>query len=358
MMLYAFSITFCISLIAVMILHRLAKPLGLLDVPCTRKAHEGHVPLVGGMAVFIAASIGLLFYFGPSKLLNLYIISCSLMVFIGVLDDKYDLSVRSRLIGQFLVSSILIFGLDTYIFSLGNVFYFLNFELGTFGIILTYLAVIGAINAFNMVDGIDGLLGSLSIVSFSGVAILAYNSTSNIMLIYSTILIVSILPYLMANLSIPPFKNRKVFMGDAGSMFIGLAVVWLVVFGTQHTFVGSPSFRPVTALYLIALPLMDMVAIMFRRIKKKQSPFKPDRNHMHHICMRAGFSGKQSLCLLSVLAAAIMGLGVFLELMLVPEWMSLFIFIILFAFYNYFISHVWRIVKYIRKYSQGEIKVG
>ena len=90
MMLYAFSITFCISLVAVMILHRLAKPLGLLDVPCTRKAHEGHVPLVGGMAVFIAASIGLLFYFGPSKLLNLYIISCSLMVFIGVLDVKVN----------------------------------------------------------------------------------------------------------------------------------------------------------------------------------------------------------------------------------------------------------------------------
>lgn len=357
-MLHAYLITFCVSLIAVLILHRLAKPLGLLDRPCLRKAHEGHVPLVGGMAVFIAASLGMFIFFGPSKLLNLFIISCSLMVFIGVLDDKYDLSVRSRLIGQFLVSSILIFGLDTYIFSLGNVFYFMNFELGVFGVIFTYLAVIGAINAFNMVDGIDGLLGGLSIVSFTGIAILSYNSSSDVLLMFSTILIISILPYLMANLSIAPFKNKKVFMGDAGSMFIGLAVVWLVVFGTQQTFVDGPSFRPVTALYLIALPLMDMVAIMFRRIKKKQSPFKPDRNHMHHICMRAGFSGKQSLCILCLVATFIMAIGVFLELMHVPEWMSLLIFIILFALYNYCMSHVWRIVKYIRKHSQGEIKVG
>jgi len=357
-MLYAYLITFVISLISVFILHRLADPLGLLDRPCTRKAHQGHVPLVGGMAVFFASALGLLFFFGPSKFLNLFIVSCSLMVFIGVLDDKYDLSVRSRLIGQFLVSSILIAGLNTYIYSLGNVFYFVSFELGLFGIVFTYLAVIGAINAFNMVDGIDGLLGGLSIVSFSWIAILAYNSHSNMLFVFSTILIVSILPYLMANLSVFPFKNRKVFMGDAGSMFIGLAIVWLVVFGTQNTFIGEATFRPVTALYLIALPLMDMVAIMFRRLKKKQSPFKPDRNHMHHICMRAGFSGKQSLFLLCLVAMLIMGIGVLLELMQVPEWLSLLIFMILFGLYNYFISHVWRVVKYIRKYSQGESENG
>ncbi|KZW98859.1 hypothetical protein JL49_20930 [Pseudoalteromonas luteoviolacea] len=347
---------FLISMLAVSFLSAASNYLGLIDTPCSRKAHKGKIPLVGGIAVFTGSSVGIMLTFEYSLFSSLFIIASSLMVFIGVLDDKYNLSVRSRLIGQFLVSSILVFGLNTYLSSLGNIIFGIDVELAQFGIIFTYLAIIGAINAFNMVDGIDGLLGGVGCNALLGVAVLCYLAGNEYLFKYALIIIVAMLPYLLANLRIWPFSQKKIFMGDAGSMFIGLVVVWLIVFGTQDTFLGEKSFNPVTALYLVALPLMDMVAIMFRRIKKKQSPFKPDRNHIHHIFMRAGLSDRQALVILCLLSLTIMLVGITIELIGFSEWLSLLIFLGIFMIFNLMINHAWVVVKFIRKFSsKGEI---
>src|SRR5690606_13720847 len=104
-------------------------------------------------------------------------------------------------------------------------------------------------------------------------------------------LVVCLLPYRAGNLTIRPFE-RRILMGDAGGRLLGFSILWLLVQGTQSS---DPAFRPVAALWFIAIPLMDMAAIMVRRIKRGQSAFQADRDHLHHKFLAAGYTDRQAL---------------------------------------------------------------
>lgn len=108
-------------------------------------------------------------------------------------------------------------------------------------------------------------------------------------------LMVVCLPYILLNLGFPWGRKFKVFMGDAGSMLLAFTVIWLLIIASQGE---DAVMRPVTALWIIALPLMDMLRVMICRIRSGCSPFRPHRKHLHHILMRAGFSGRSTLVLM------------------------------------------------------------
>ncbi|SDK08187.1 UDP-GlcNAc:undecaprenyl-phosphate GlcNAc-1-phosphate transferase [Ferrimonas sediminum] len=334
---------------------RLAKPLayrvGLVDKPNERKHHDGAIPLIGGIAIFIGVMSAIMIFLPHNQILNLYLLSAAIILLLGVLDDRHDLKVSYRMAVQALSACIMIFGAGLYLESLGNIFGLFELHLSHIGILITIVAVIGAINAFNMVDGIDGLAGMLSIVTFSGLAIL-FAQAGNVAWILPVLFIAAICAYLTFNLGWPNRRAKKIFMGDAGSMLIGLTVVWLLVYGSQG---DSVAFRPVTALWVIALPLMDMAAIMFRRVRKGQSPFKPDRNHLHHICMRAGLTQRQSLVLITIFASVIVCAGIVAESMAIPEWVMFISFILLYLVYSYSIQNIWKIVKRIRMLADRDI---
>ncbi|MGF2733412.1 hypothetical protein [Marinobacter sp. DUT-1] len=124
------------------------------------------------------------------------------------------------------------------------------------------------------------------------------------------------------------------------------AVVWLLVNGTQP---GEMAFRPVTALWIIALSLMDMVAIMMRRARKGQSVMNPDWGHLHHICMRAGFSGREALIMITGIGLLLAGVGLGGEYFLVREWLMFTGFIGVFALYDWGRSHAWRLMVVFRR---------
>ncbi|GIU36874.1 UDP-N-acetylglucosamine--undecaprenyl-phosphate N-acetylglucosaminephosphotransferase [Shewanella schlegeliana] len=336
---------FFLSFFAIKFAAPYAAKVGLVDLPNARKLHDGAVPLIGGVGIFFSVMMASTLFIEYSRILNLYIISSALILFIGVLDDRYDLSVRLRIIAQVIIASILIFGAESYLTSLGNIFYFVEIKLGYLGVLVTVLAVIGSINAFNMVDGIDGLAGMLSIVTFTSLAFLFYQ-VGNPWFILPILFIAAIMAYLCFNLRWPFASVQKVFMGDAGSMLIGLTVVWLLVTGTESI---NKAFSPVIALYLIAIPLMDMTAIMYRRLKKGHSPFKPDRDHLHHIFERAGYSRKQTLARITLLSAILAMIGILGELLAVPEAIMFVGFLVIFAAYNWALAHVWQILTWIRR---------
>jgi UDP-GlcNAc:undecaprenyl-phosphate GlcNAc-1-phosphate transferase len=196
-----------------------------------------------------------------------------------------------------------------------------------------------------MVDGIDGLIGSLSLNTFTAIAVLFLMSGNSVYLSYPLILATATLPYLIFNLGYFNKYSKKIFMGDAGSMFIGLSVIWLLTIGTQGE---GASFRPVTALWIIAVPLMDMFAIMIRRIKKGVSPFQADNGHLHHICMRLGLSSRKSLWAISALAVLFAVIGIIGEKMNIPEWTMLLLFLIAFSGYSYALQHAWKFIKAIK----------
>lgn len=331
---------------------RFGKPvaikLGLVDTPTARKAHTGSIPLVGGIAIFIGVLLASMVFLPKSQILNIYLIAAALIVFTGVLDDYYELPVKPRIVAQILVASMMIFGANLYLDNLGNLFGFGDINLGVLGTVFTIIAVVGAINAFNMVDGIDGLAGMLSMITFSALAFLL-NQNQNELFLLPVLFIAATLAYLMFNLEWPNGKFKKIFMGDAGSMLIGLTVVWLLVVGTQSELAA---FKPVTALWLIAVPLMDMAAIMVRRVRKGQSPFKPDRDHLHHIFLRAGFSSGQTLALISFISFALTCVGILLEFVNTPQWLILISFVMVFTIYIYALNHIWRFLTFFRQLSK------
>lgn len=159
-------------------------------------------------------------------------------------------------------------------------------------------------------------------------------------------MIAATLPYILLNLGV--FGPRyKVFMGDAGSTLIGFTAIWILLQSTQG--VAAP-MTPVTALWLIAIPLMDMIAIMYRRLRKGMSPFSPDRQHIHHLIMRAGFSPRQAFVLITLAAALLAAIGVIGEnLGFVPEWLMLILFLLAFLFYGYCIKRAWRVARLLKR---------
>ncbi|EWH08491.1 undecaprenyl-phosphate alpha-N-acetylglucosaminyl 1-phosphatetransferase [Catenovulum agarivorans DS-2] len=347
-----------ISFASVFILKPFAEKVGLVDKPNARKVHKGSIPLVGGIAFYIATMFACMLAFPSEKLITLFLISSAFVVFLGVLDDYHNLSVRSRIVSQILIASIMVFGADIYIHDLGNLVGLGSIDISVFGALLTFVAVIGAINAFNMTDGIDGLAGSLALNTFASVGILFYLANQQDFIALPIILVCAIVPYLAFNLSLVPGPVKKIFMGDAGSMFIGLSVIWLLTLGTQGdaSKTGEAAFRTVTALWIIGIPLMDMAAIIYRRVRKGQSAFLPDRDHLHHIFLRAGFSSRQSLLIIFSLSCVYSGFGIAGEIYQIPEWIMFVSFLAVFSVYCYALIRVWKLVRWVRRSTVKRIR--
>ena len=327
--------TFFFAFLAIKFFKPVALEMGLVDKPTDRKQHSGHIPLIGGISIFIAVLAASLLWLPDSFELRMYLIASAMMVFIGALDDKFDLRVRVRIVGQIIVASLMIYGVGGYVSNLGNIFNTGDITLGPLGILFTYISIIVVINAYNMMDGIDGLIGSLSINTFTAIAVLFIMSGQKEYLSYPLIIATAIMPYLMFNLGVfdklLAEETKKIFMGDAGSMFVGLSVIWFLTMGTQGE---QASFRPVTALWICAIPLMDMLAVVVRRHKRGKSPFKPDRDHLHHILQRCGFSSQQTLVIISTIAVVFSVVGLIGEYFIISESVMLIVFLTLFILYN------------------------
>lgn len=329
---------FFFSLTTIFVLRKTARTVGLVDKPNERKLHTGAVPLVGGISICISL---LYFLFNNPNIIPhapLYGACIIVLVTVGALDDKFDISFKVRFAVQALLSVAMMVLGDIELATIGDMVGTGEIiTLGWFGYIVTILAVIGAINAFNMVDGIDGLLGGLSIVTFGGLGImLAYDGQSNIAYL-CLVMIVIMLPYIMLNLGLFG-RRRKVFMGDAGSMLIGFTVIWFLLLSSQNG--TNPPLRPVTALWLIAIPLMDMAAIMIRRVRRGDSPFKPDREHLHHIFQRIGFSSTNTLLAICGLASTFAAIGILSEIYAVSEYIMFYLFLGCFAIYSYLLANL------------------
>lgn len=332
-----FFFVFFSSFAALFLLRKVAKRIGLVDKPNARKLHQGAIPLVGGLAICI--TLAQFLYYSPTILddAGLYVFCISILTIIGALDDKFDVSFKLRLAIQALLSVCMMYFAGLELHTLGNMIGFGTIDLGMFGYLVTVLAVIGAINAFNMVDGIDGLLGGLSMVTFGGLGIMLFHDGQQSLAYLCGIIIVAMVPYILLNLGAFG-RQRKVFMGDAGSMLIGFTVIWFLLLASQN---GSrPPLRPVTALWLIAVPLMDMTAIMIRRIKRGDSPFKPDREHLHHIFQRLGLNSLQTLIAICSIATFMGAVGIYGEIANVPEYVMFWFFILCFLLYFFTLSKV------------------
>lgn len=323
----------------------LSSQIGLTDKPTQRKQHEGDIPLIGGLAMFASCSIAALFFVPPSSEMAFLLTACALLVMTGSFDDRFDIHYYIRLAIQFIVAIMLIWGANTQLTNLGNLFAYGDIKLYSLSIPITIIAIIGMINAFNMIDGIDGLSGGLALISCIGIYILIGNQISdgaeNILLL----MIGALSAYLILNLHIFPKWTTKIFMGDAGSMVIGFTITAFLIRYSQES---KQLIYPSTCLWLVAIPLMDLVSTFIRRIRHKKNPLRPDRTHVHHIFIRAGFTKTAAMMLIVLTQAIFVSIGILLD-KFSSQTISFVLFILSFLLYLLMLSRAFKLAKFLGK---------
>jgi UDP-GlcNAc:undecaprenyl-phosphate/decaprenyl-phosphate GlcNAc-1-phosphate transferase len=331
--------------LAIKALRPISARFNLVDQPNQRKQHIGSIPLIGGISVFFGLFVSSVLTL-PQEPLVWTVLLCAIgIVILGAIDDAQDISPWLRLGVQALLILFMSKATGVSLHHLGNIAGFGDISVRWFDLAITVIAICGAINAYNMMDGIDGLAGSMGVISLMGLAFLFHDSIP-LLADFCQVFILALIPYLCVNLSLFS-SHRKIFLGDAGSMLLGFIIGFMVIYGSQQTHAVN-AFRPVTALWIIGLPLMDMVGIMFRRMRKGQSPLRPDRNHLHHILLHAGFTPRESLLIMAMFGAVIMGIGVLGEFFAINESMMMVLFLGMFALYSISLQHAWRLGRWLK----------
>ena len=267
------TITFLLSFLFIKLIIKYAQKLGLTDIPNERSSHTKITPRgagIGfGMAFFVSV---LIFDFSLFIENSLVFLAIFLIFLIGILDDHKDASPKAKFYVIF-ISSILLFISDVYIENLGSYFGY-TLPLGYIALPFTMFAIAGFTNALNLIDGLDGLSSSISILILTTFLYIGYINQNDLMVTISLFTIVSLLAFLLFN-----WNPASIFMGDSGSLFLGFIISTVAVMSLEY-------IHPIAILYITAIPILDTIVVMLRRIRKGKSPFSPDKTHIHHILLK------------------------------------------------------------------------
>lgn len=325
------ALAFFGSISLIVLLRNTARRMGLVDHPYGRKQHEGAVPIVGGVAIFGAFAFSALLLTSTEPLYPFRSLlgGMALLVFAGVLDDMHDLSALAKLALQCAAALLMAAWGGIYALQLGDLFGLGgSLVLGNFAIPFTLVCALGLINALNMTDGIDGLAGGLTFISLTAIAALCYAVKLSSHLLMISILIGAVVGFLCFNFRHPLRPRADVFLGDAGSMALGFALCW---FAVSLTRAADSAVPPISMVWLVAVPLLDMAVVILRRASTGRSPLLPDREHLHHLLLRAGLSHGATTWTLLVVAASTAGVGIAIWKYRIPEAWGFYGFAVLVA---------------------------
>ncbi len=344
-----FALSLVISGIAIRIGISLSHNFGIVDHPSEHKQHAASTPFVGGLGIFLALIVALRItdYFQlSSDIHHVWMeLAASIIFLTGFADDIWHLDYKLRFLVQAGVASVMALWGGVLLVDLGHLISSQAFELGILALPFTVFATIGVINALNMIDGIDGLCGSVSFASLLLIAIVAFIAGEEACLALTTILMGGLAGFLYYNLRFGKRRRAMVFLGDNGSMLLGFLFSWVLIDLTQG---DSRVITPITALWILAVPLMDAVGVMIRRIYNLNSPFHPDRNHLHHLLIRAGFRTEDIVHIIAMIQLVFGSVGLVGLYLDIPESWMFMSFIGIFMVYCYAIAHPKRFVLILR----------
>ena len=283
------SVSFIITFLAIPVVLQIAEKKKLYDIPDERKVHTRLVASLGGIGIFGGFILASLLSIEPGQLnkdFQYFFAAAIVIFFLGLKDDLMILSATKKFIGQIIAASILIHLGGIRLDSMYGLFGVEQVSEG-FGLALSYLTIIVVINSFNLIDGVDGLAASLGIHSMIvfGAYFFAVNMQAYALLSFA--LAGSLVAFMIFN-----HHPAKIFMGDSGSLMIGLVNAILVIkfINVAH----EPTVAiPITASVAIGfsvliVPLLDTLRVFSIRILNGTSPFTPDRNHVHHLLLDRG----------------------------------------------------------------------
>lgn len=272
---------------------------GLVDVPNERKIHKNPISRLGGIAIWASTMLTflclvLLSYYPYGSLLSGILLGGSLMFFLGLIDDIYNLDAKFKLIIQLSIATV-VYLLGVKIDTIFNPFGGAAINLGMLSYPITLLWIVGISNAVNFIDGVDGLAGSVITVNSITLALVAVSVTpaQPITALIAFILAGSMLAFLTYN-----FNPAKIFMGDSGALFSGFLLATLSIAGVMK----GATLAILLPFIVLAVPIMDITYSSLRRIMKGKSPFVADAEHIHHKLLKAGFSQKITVAILTSVA--------------------------------------------------------
>lgn len=284
------AVSFIITFLAIPIILQVAEKKNLFDIPDERKRHINPVVSLGGVGIFagflLASLLSIQGFLNPE--FQYYFAAALVIFFLGLKDDLMVLSATKKFIGQIIAASILIHLGGIRIDSMHGLFGIESVSEG-FGLALSYLTIIVVINSFNLIDGVDGLAASLGILSMIVFGIYFFIIGYQAYSLLSFSMAGSLVAFMIFN-----HQPAKIFMGDSGSLMIGLINSILVlkfINVADSPLVSVPVTSAVAVGFAILIvPLLDTLRVFSIRILKGNSPFTPDRNHVHHLLLDRGLS--------------------------------------------------------------------
>ncbi len=336
----SFALGFVLTLLMVGLLRPVALHIGLIDRPGERKVHSDGVPLVGGLAMFCGFAIAALTLEQAFTPYRSFFAAVAVLMIVGVLDDMRELSSRSRFAAQIIAAAMMAWWGGIVLEDLGGLGGGQQLvDLGFLAVPLTIFATVGVINALNMIDGMDGLAGGLSLVALAGLAFIAHDAGLSDRRDLLLLLSVCVVAFLFFNVRVPGRSQALVFMGDAGSMFLGFAITWFLIDMSQGP---VRVMSPVTALWLLLIPLFDTVWLLIRRPLTGRLPTAADAEHVHHVLQMIGLGVNQTFGLLMLLAVGFAVAGIAASKLALPENVMFWIFIAMFIAYCAAMATAWR----------------
>ncbi len=292
-----FFVAVFISLVMTPLVRRLAIKIGALDIPKDdRRVHNKPMPLMGGLAIYIAVVFATLMFLPIDRSLMSIMIGGSIIVCSGIIDDMKGMSPKLKLLFQIIAGGVLVLG-DVKVDAITNPFSHSNIllELKWFSIPITLFWVVGITNTLNLIDGLDGLSAGVAMISSISFMLVAGKFENLDVTVLSGIVAGACLGFLPYN-----FNPAKIFMGDTGALFLGFMLAAISIEGVMKSVATIAIIVPIL---ILGVPIFDTTFAIFRRLLSGQSIVSADKGHLHHRLLNMGFSQRQTVLILYGISA-------------------------------------------------------
>ena len=281
----------CLIMVALIIplVKKIAIHINALDIPDARKVHTTPIPRLGGLGIFIGFLIGYMIFGQSTVQMNSILIGSFIIVLTGIIDDIKPISAKAKLFGQIFASCVIVFYGNILLNNI-SVFGF-NIDFGIFAYPITILFIVACTNIINLIDGLDGLSGGISSIFYLSTIVICFfqGRFMELELVLSLIMLGSTLGFLIHN-----FHPAKIFAGDSGALFMGFTIAVISLLGFKTTAITSV-FIP---LMILAVPILDTLFAIIRRLLKHQKISTPDKQHLHHQLLKMKFSHRNTVLII------------------------------------------------------------
>jgi UDP-GlcNAc:undecaprenyl-phosphate GlcNAc-1-phosphate transferase len=329
---------FLLSVVLTIAMEKIGKRIGLVDAPTGRKSHQGRVPLVG-FAVFLAFCIASILLQRQPPGFIAFLAGMTLIVALGVVDDMLDLRASIKFVAQCAVVAVVVVPNDLLIHSGGRILGEHPLLLYQLAAPVTIFAVVGMINATNLIDGLDGLAGGITLVALIWFALAAelLGLPDELLLIF--VLAFCVLGFLVFNFRHPWRARASVFLGDGGSMMLGFSLAFVAISLSQRTGNALP---PVIALWICALPVIDTLSLIVRRLAVGESIVSADHRHLHDLLILAGLNVSQTVLVMITVSTILGGVGIAGWRLGMPDDVMLLSLAVPVLLHSWFCGYGWR----------------